>query len=496
MRHACAVVESIEPFGLTLLIAAGVVSLAVLSNRVSSRIRIPAPAIFLVAAAAASDLLPSLRGISIVTVEQIVTVALVLILFDGGMQVGVRRLRAAIGTVLSVGVLGTFLTAAGLAVLSHLLFGFPWLVALLLGTALAPTDPAVVFSVLGNREIGGRAGVIIEGESGANDPVGIALLVSLLAVGSSTGLGAVENVLGEFALQMLIGAAIGLAGGYLLLTAMRRIPLPGEGLYPLRTLAISIGLYGAATVAHGSGFLAVFVSGIVIGDAAAPFKREIERFHTSLASLSEIIAFVALGMTVSLTHLVTNDAWRNGLILAVLLTFVVRPLLVGPLLLATRLRAGERVFVLWSGLKGAVPILLGTYILASGSAQDVLVYEIIFVVVAFSVVVQGGLVPTVANRCGVPMQETEPRPWALGVRLRDQPEGARSHHITPGAPADGQTVRDLHLDEDIWISLIVRNGRPIQVRADTKLQAGDEVLLLTDPHTEQDTAPIFTQPET
>ena len=126
-------------------------------------------------AAAASDLFPSLAGLSIVAVEQVVTVALVLILFDGGMGIGARKLRKALGPVVLVGVVGTVLTAAALAVLAHLLFGIGWTVALLLGTALAPTDPAVVFSVLGNREVRGRAGVIIEGESGANDPVGIAL---------------------------------------------------------------------------------------------------------------------------------------------------------------------------------------------------------------------------------------------------------------------------------------------------------------------------------
>jgi cell volume regulation protein A len=483
------VLEDVEPFGLALLVAAVVVSLALLSNRISARLRLPAPAIFLVAAAVASDLVPSLQRISIGTVEQIVTVALVVILFDGGMHIGAHKRRAAVGTVLGVGVLGTFLTAAAVAVLAHFLFGFGWLLALLLGTALAPTDPAVVFSVLGNREIGGRTGVIVEGESGANDPVGIALLVSLLTVGS--GLGAGWAVLGEFALQMLVGLAIGLAGGALLLLTMRRNQLPSEGLYPLRTLAISIGLYGAATVAHGSGFLAVFVAGIVVGDAAAPFKREIQRFHNSLASLAEIIAFVVLGLTVSLSGVFTTRAWWVGLVLALLLAFVVRPLAIGPLLLATRLRAGERIFVVWAGLKGAVPILLGTYVLAAGYPQSTQAYGIIFMVVLFSVVVQGGLVPTVARWCGVPMRSVEPRPWTLGVRLRDQPEGAQHYQVDRGAPADGRSVRELHLGDDIWISLIVRDGRSVPVRPDTELSAGDEVLLVTDADT--DLAPIFTR---
>jgi potassium/hydrogen antiporter len=377
-------------------------------------------------------------------------------------------------------------------VLAHLVAGFPWPVALLVGTALAPTDPAVVFSVLGNWEVEGRTGVILEGESGANDPVGIALLVSLLGAGSSLGLSAVAGVLGEFAVQMVVGAAAGVAGGYGLLAAMRRLPLPNGGLYPLLTLAASVGLYGLATVVEGSGFLAVFVAGIVLGDAAAPFKADVERFHASLASLAEIIAFVALGVTVSVATLVSTDAWLIGLLLAVLLTLVVRPLMVGPLLWATRLRTGERVFVLWSGLKGAVPILLGTYLLGSDADRHYHAYEVIVVVVAFSVIVQGALVPTMAAQLSVPMREVEPRPWAVGMRLRDQPVGARRYRIAAGAPADGRSVRDLHLGQNIWISLVVRGGRSLRVRAETTLRAGDEVLLLTDPDTDRDVAAIFT----
>ncbi|PZS38191.1 MAG: sodium:proton exchanger [Pseudonocardiales bacterium] len=483
--------EDIEPFGLSLLIVAVVVSVALLSNRISTRLRIPAPAIFLLGAAAASDLVPGLQRISITTVEQVVTVALVLILFEGGMQIGWRQLRAAISPVLVVGVVGTFLTAGALAVLAHVLFGFRWLAALLLGTALAPTDPAVVFSVLGSREVRGRAGVIIQGESGANDPVGIALLVSLLTIGADTGVGALGAVLGTFALQMVVGAAIGVAGGWLLLQAMRRLPLPSEGLYPLRTLAVSIGLYGAATVAHGSGFLAVFVAGVLIGDARAPFKGEIERFHSSIASLFEIVAFVVLGLTVSLSSLGQNRAWLIGLVLAVLLAFVVRPLVVGPLLLAVRLRAGERLFVLWSGLKGAVPILLGTYILGSGMADSVRSYQVIFVVVAFSVIVQGGLVPAVAARCGVPMREVEPRPWSLGIRFRDRPQGVQRYLVGVDAPARGRAIRDLDLAEDVWVSLIIRHGQPVQVRADTVFEPGDEVVVLADPQSGSDPAPVF-----
>jgi potassium/hydrogen antiporter len=154
---------------------------------------------------------------------------------------------------------------------------------------------------------------------------------------------------------------------------------------------------------------------------------------------------------------------------------------------------GERLFVTWSGLKGAVPILLGTYILSAGVAGADLLYQIVIVAVAFSVIVQGGLVPTVAHRTGVPMRVLEPEPWALGMRFRDEPTGLRRYNVAAGTPADGCTIADLALGDDTWISMINRNGALVPVRGDTVLQAGDEVLLLADPDTGTDPQPLFTE---
>jgi potassium/hydrogen antiporter len=484
----------VEPFGLIVFLVSVAGLLAVLSSRISERMRIPAPAIFLLVAAGASDLVPSLGELPIVTVERLVTVALALILFDGGMHIGWRRFRKAAGAVAWVGVVGTFVTAGAVALLAHTVFGFDWRIAFLIGTALAPTDPAVVFSVLGRREIAGRTGVILEGESGANDPVGIALMVGLLAAGDAGGAHAIGQVAGTFGLQMVIGAAIGVIGGALLLAAMRRLPLPSEGLYPLRTLAGALTIYGGAAAAHGSGFLAVFIAGILIGDARTAYKGEIERFHASLASLAEIVAFAVLGLTIDLRALTDSDAWWIGLLLACLLAFVVRPVLLGVLLIPVRLRLGERVFVLWSGLKGAVPILLGTFLLDSGMTDAGRAYDVIVVVVAFSVIVQGGLVPAMAAACKVPMRLIEPEPWALGVRLRDQPRGLRRYVLVPGAPADGSRIEQLDLGEDTWICFILRDGELVPIRSQTVLQAGDEILALSDPESGPDPAPIFRTP--
>jgi cell volume regulation protein A len=197
--------------------------------------------------------------------------------------------------------------------------------------------------------------------------------------------------------------------------------------------------------------------------------------------MAEIVAFVVLGLTVSLKDLADSGTWWVGLALAVLLAFVVRPLVVGPLLLAVRLTFGERVFVVWAGLKGAVPILLGTYILSGGSAVDRIAYDVIFLVVLFSVLVQGGLVPTVAARCRVQMDDITPQPFAVGLRVRDEPQIARRYRLEAGAPADGQAVRALHRAYDLWISVVVRDGQPLRVDADTVLRPDDDVLILTEP---------------
>jgi cell volume regulation protein A len=359
------------------------------------------------------------------------------------------------------------------------LFGFAWETSLLIGAALAPTDPAVVFSVLGRREVTGRSGTLLEGESGANDPVGIAIMVSLLAAGNG-GWHSVGVGVWHFLLQMSVGTAVGLAGGWLLLQLMRRMSLPSAALYPVQTIAVALVLYGAAASLEGSGFLAVFIAGVMVGDQRAPYKREIENFAGALAGLSEFVAFVVLGLSVNLTGIIKDDRVWVAVALAGLLILVVRPLGVGAVLAPIDLTRGERAFVLFSGLKGAVPILLGTYVVLEGADRASEIYDIVFVVVLISVLVQGGLVPTAARVFGVPMRVVDPEPWSLGMRFRDEPEGLRRYVVAAGSPADGCTLGDLDVGESFWVSMVSREGKLVQVRGDTRLEAGDEVLALAE----------------
>jgi cell volume regulation protein A len=482
--------SAVDSFSVAILVVSAVILVAALSSRISERIRIPAPALFLIAAAAASDLFPNLGTVPPEVDERIVTVALIFILFDGGMHIGWRRFRSSAGAILWVGLAGTAVTAAAIAAVVYLVFGFELRTALLIGAALSPTDPAVVFSVLGRREIAGRSGTILEGESGANDPVGIALMVALLGA-TGGGWTAVAEGVGHFALQMALGGAIGLVGGYGLLRLIKHLPLPNEAMYPVRTIACAPLIYAAAALAHGSGFLAVFLAGIVIGDARAPYKREIERFSGAVGSLAEIVAFTVLGLSVSLRDLVRADELWVGLGLAAILILVIRPLFVGVLLMPIRLRWGERAFVLWAGLKGAVPILLGMFILTSGAADGPRAYGIVFLVVLVSVMVQGGLVPTFARLLRVPMRVVEPEPWTLGMRFRHEPTGLHRYVVASGSAADGTAISDLPVPESVWISMVSRDGRLVPVRGSTRLEAGDEVLALADPEVEADPGPVF-----
>jgi cell volume regulation protein A len=396
-------VTEITDFGLVIAVGAGVFGLAVLSNKLSEWLAVPAPAIFLLAAALAARVFTRLGDVlSIRDVERLAVIALIVILFDGGMRVGWARFRAAVVPITSLGIVGTFATAGLMAVAARYLFGFSWTAAGILGAAVAPTDPAVMFSVLGRREVGGRTGTILEGESGVNDPVGIALMIGMLELATHSD-ASFWVVVREFAVEMSVGLTIGIAGAFVLVQTIRRVDLPNPALYPLRTLAGAGVIYGLTAIAHGSGFLAVFVAGILVGDMDLPEKDGVERFHTSLASLAEIVVFVALGLTVNKVALGDRSVWFDALLLALLLAFVARPVVVAPLLWPARLRIGERLFVMWSGLKGAVPILLAAFALLENVDAAERIYGIVFVLVAFSVLVQGASIPFVAARLNIPM---------------------------------------------------------------------------------------------
>lgn len=461
-----------------LLVTAGF-GAAVLSTKVTERVPVPAPAVLLIAAALASDVWPALYdSVPIKSVERIAVIALIIILFNGGMEIGWTRFRGSLAPILLLGIVGTFATAAGLAVFAHFALGFSWTLAGLVGAALAPTDPAVVFSVLGKREIGGRSGTTLEGEAGVNDPAGIALMIGLIELATHDG-ATMAVVVQEFLVEMSIGVAAGLAGAFVLLPLVRRIRLQSEGLYPVLALVLAGALYGGTAIAHGSGFLAVFLAGLIFGDARTPYKGEIERFHTSLAGLAEVVVFVGLGLTVDLGSL-TGRIWLEGTALALVLALLIRPAVVVATLAGARLRWAERIFIAWSGLKGAVPVLLAAFAVLAEVADAQRIYGLVFVVVLISVIGQGTPLPLVARLLRIPMHDRPALPWQLAVGLTEEPRGAQEFHLAEGARAAGRQIRHLPLGEHAWITVVVRNGAAIQPNGSLELRPGDRIIILTD----------------
>ena len=396
--------SDIADFAFIVFLIAGAFALAVLSTKLTDWIPVPPPALFLVGAAVVSDLWPGLYGDApVLTVERIAVIALIVILFNGGMDIGWRRFRSVAGPILTLGIFGTFATAGLAAVFAHYALGFDWTLAGLVGAALAPTDPAVMFSVLGRREIGGRSGTTLEGEAGVNDPAGIALMIGMIELATHSN-ESVLVILREFIVEMGIGTALGFAGALLMVALLGRVRLTTEALNPVLALALAGALYGVTALAHGSGFLAVFIAGLVVGGAETPYKAAIEGFHGSLAVLAEIAVFVALGLRVSFGSL-TGGMWVDGALLTLALAVLVRPAVVVASLTAFRFSWPERAFIAWSGLKGAVPFLLAAFAVIAGVEDADRLFGIVFVVVLLSVVGQGTPLPWVARKLGISMRE-------------------------------------------------------------------------------------------
>lgn len=360
------------------------------------RLRLPSPAAFLAVGVAAGllDVGPT-RDLSTVRLEQIGAVGLFFILFQGGLATGFRAARIAARPIAMLGLLGTAGTAAGAALIARFALGLDWSMALLVGVALAPTDPAAVYAVLRGRAGSRRARTILEGESGVNDPTGIALMVAVTAA-----VAADESSYGHAALrfveELAIGSAAGVLGGFLLIGALRATPRLEEGVQAI-ALVLAVVLLGALTAAaHGSGFLAVYLAGLLLSDEWA---RQDMRHHAvpeALSAVAEPLLFAMLGA--AFAPLVSGTDVLRGLALTLLTVFVVRPLVAGGCLVGSGLRRRDRLLVSWGGLKGVVPLLLAAYPALEGFAGASRVAGIVLVATAASLLVQGGTLPFVATR--------------------------------------------------------------------------------------------------
>ncbi len=399
---------------------------AVAAYRLASVVRLPAPVLFLSLGLIVSALwhvqlldvdalsmlplpegpqTPRDRLIDFSDLSILGTIALVVILFEGGYHCGWKVMRASLGPVLGLGVVGTAITAGALAAVAHGLLGFAWTPAVLIGIALAPTDPAAVFSVLGGRQIPGRSDSILKGESGANDPVAISFMLAAIAwfsidgASSARGVSDVLHVGSDVAIEFAVAVIVGLVAGGLRSTLSGRVRIGPAPLHAMASIGMAFGVYSLTVALHGSGFLAVFILGLLAGDVEASERETTDHVLVTASMFAEFAMFTALGITF-IRHDLEGLIWP-GIALLVVLTLVVRPVAVFALLAPSALTRREQAFISWGGLKGAVPILLATFPALAAVDGAASVYGTVFVAVAGSMLVQGATLGVVARRLGI-----------------------------------------------------------------------------------------------
>jgi cell volume regulation protein A len=460
-----------------ILVAGALLAAGIASAMLADRVRIPGLLLFLgLGMLAGSEGIGGIEFSDAELARTLGTIALVLILFEGGLTSGWGEIRPVLGTAVSLATLGTLATAllAGLA--AHWIFGISVLEGMLVGAAIAATDAAAIFTVLRRSRLEKRLARSLEGESGMNDPVALLLVIGFIDWIQEPGYGAVDMAL-LLVVKLAIGTLVGVVVGRVAVAALNRMQMPTDGIYPVATVAIAGIAFGLAEVGHGSGFLATYITALALGSANIPARRTIVAFHEGVGWVAQIGLFVLLGLLVFPGELL--EVAIEGLGLAVILIVVARPLAAFLATALSPLDLRERVMLGWAGLRGAAPIWLATFPVTAGVGTGETLFSIVFFVVVTSTLIQGATFEPLAIRLGLTTDEPSlPRRLLESGRIRRMGGDVVSYRLRPGAAASGHLVRELGLPREALVNVIVREGRAIPPRGSTRLVEGDELHIL------------------
>lgn len=402
------------------------------------------------------------------------TAALAVILVEGGLTTrfsDIRKVLAPAGVLATVGVaVSTAVTAAAV----HWILGMDWQLALLLGAVVSSTDAAAVFSVLRVVPLPRRLSGLLEAESGFNDAPAV-ILVTLFSV-VPLDLDPV-TIVGTLAYELAIGTVLGLAAGVLGAMALRRIALPATGLYPLATFGLGMLAFAAAGSAHGSGFLAAYLAGVVLANSGLPHRSATRSFAEGAGWLAQIGVFVILGLLVSPDELL--DEVVPAIVAGLVLLLLARPLSVVLSLIGFRVPWREQLFLSWAGLRGAVPIVLCTYPIVAGVPDSWRLLNIVFILVVLFTVIQGPSLRLVAEWLHLIPRDTTREIQVDAAPLDVLGAELLTMTVSPGSRLHNVTVLELRLPDPSVITLIIRAGQPFVPQPVTRLQVGDELLIVT-----------------
>ncbi len=455
-----------------LLMAAGLVA-----AKFADRLRVPGLLLFLaLGMLAGSDGIGGVEFDDYELTRTLGTIGLVLILFEGGLAAGWREIRPVAGTAISLAFIGTITTAVLAGAAASWLFDLDFLEGLIIGSAVAATDSAAIFAVLRGSRLRRRLARALEGESGLNDPVAVILVLGFIEWIEGPSYGALDMA-GDFVVELGIGLVLGLAVGFASRASFRSLDLPSPGLYPVASLATAGLAFGLADVSHGSGFLSVYVAGLVLGTGPVPARGSTIAFHQGMAWIAQISLFFLLGLLVFPSELA--DVALESLALSAVLIFVARPIaaLIATALAPFELR--ERLMLGWAGLRGAVPIWLATLPVIAGVAASQDIFNAVFFVVVTSTLIQGASFDPIANRLGLTTDEPAvPQPVVETGTVRRLGGDSFIYVVRTQDAAAGALIRDLGLPREALVNLIVREGSAIPPRGSTQIEAGDEIHVL------------------
>lgn len=462
--------------GQLLLIAGALLALGLLASLVASRVRVPGLVLFLLLGMLIGAPWGPLPFDDFELVRSVGIVALAMILFDGGLSAGLPEIRPVLRPSLLLAVAGTILTAVLTGFAASWLLGYPLREGQLIGAIVAGTDGAAIFALLRGSRLRRRLARTLEGESGINDPVAIVLVMGWIALQLEPGYGVIDFAW-LFAHEFAVGGVVGVIVGWCAARSMATARLGATGLYPVATFAAMGLAFGLADAGGGSGFLAVYLAGLVIGSASIPAERTIIAFHEGLGWVAQIAMFLVLGMLVDPGALV--EVALTGTLLALVLAVVARPLATFAATIGQGFTFAERTALGWAGLRGAVPIVLATFPVIEGAAHGREIFAIVFFVVLVSTVLQGSTFEWVAERLGVTTSEPAlPNPLADTAALRRLGGEVLTFPVRADDAIVGAPIRDLGLPRDAVVNVVVRDGQAIPPRGSTLIAAGDELHVL------------------
>ena len=460
-----------------ILVAGALLAVGIAAAKVADRVRVPGLLFFLGLGILVGSEGPG--GVEFDNAEltrTLGTIGLVLILFEGGLSAGWREIRPVVVTAASLALIGTVITALIAGAAASWLFGLGTLESLIVGAAIAATDSAAIFAVLRGSRLRRRLARTLEGESGMNDPVALLLVTGFIDWIQQPGYGLEDMVL-NLAGRLALGAVLGIAIGFAARWGLRNVDLPNPGLYPVASIASAGVSYGLAEIAGGSGFLAVYLTALILGTGAVPARNTMVAFHQGVAWVSQIALFFLLGLLVFPSQL--GEVAVDGLLLSAALMLVARPVAAFFASLPSPFSARERVLVGWAGLRGAIPIWLATFPVIAGVEGGDQLFNIVFFVVLTSTLIQGASFEHLARLLKVTTTEPAlPRPLVESGLIRRLGGEVIAYRVGEGDAAVGRMVKELGLPRDALVNVIVRQGSAIPPRGSTEIQAGDELHVL------------------